>query len=189
MQDFKGFRSVHKPCFFLTLHIFSMVLYVSSAAIAFLKTNKEASQHSSRVSKLILLSSVDLFSPHKDIKAVHMCSCTHTHLSVSSEWLDFRELYGLNRSVLTKKWQANYSLHPSSPLFLKEKFRKFVFAFTFRNKIWTLITTIGFVVLLETISYFNTDTRKVTASCQVHFLKTYFVPEYHIFHMLLQLLQ
>lgn len=67
-----------------------------------------------------------------------MCAHTHISASVPNGWTLGTCIVLVHLSVLAIKWQPNYSLHLSFPLFLlvksseRKKLKQSVFAFTLR---------------------------------------------------------
>lgn len=102
--------------------------------------------------------------------------CAHTHFRISSKWLDFRELHNFSgsSSAGSKVAIQLFSAILLSPVSISQmEWKKFLNVCVWlyiRNKIWTLITIIGFPLLLENIFYFKTNT--CVTSCQMPFFKS-----------------
>lgn len=161
-----------------SLHLFSLTSFLwpdmswmSSAAIQSWKTMEEGRVNTSHkfIQCWSLSSPLDFFGLKKPTSA-------HTHFRISSKWLDFRELHSFSGSasagskVVIQLFSAILLSLVSIRQMERQKFLNVCVWLYIRNKIWALITIIGFPLLLENIFYFKTNT--CVTSCQMPFLKS-----------------
>lgn len=145
--------------------------WMSSAAIPSWKIMEEGRVNTRHkfIQCWSLLSPLDFFGLKK-------ATCAHAHFRISSKWLHFRELHSFNGSssasskVTTQLFSAILLFPVSISQMEWKKFLNVCVWLYIRNKIWTLITIIGFPPSLENISYFKTNT--CVTSCQMPFLKS-----------------
>lgn len=174
MRDFRGsqMRTQSLHLFSLMNFLWPVMSWMPSAAIQSWKTMEKRRVYTSHkfIQCWSLLSPLDFFGLNK----THVCA--HTHFRISSKWLDFRELHSFSgsSSAGSKVAIQLFSAILLSPVSISQmEWKKFLNVCVWlyiRNKIRTLITIIGFPLLLENILYFKTNT--CVTSCQMPFFKS-----------------